>query len=318
MNFFANKLFLTIFAAAFLSIGAARSGFAQFTPDLSKFAPSDAQIVAVLDMRRLLSSRGLGPIARKYFESEPMARDARRTAFFIGSDIRTDWEKLMWASTGGAKPRELTVVQGRFDHKRFVDFVHLSDGVTTERYLNIVLHKIPNAETDRVTVVAFLAENLLAIGDETAIRHAVRARWDKLPPDEERSDTLKGFEKLPPNAFLRVAVADPLTTPEETAQGKSQIKNLFVSMQAADGAEMMAQADAANAETAGQLKTALEALFMLARISAEAEKLFSEQMLKALGDAKFELEQSSVIFKLRLPAGAVGEALDLLQLLRQP
>jgi hypothetical protein len=247
-----------------------------------------------------------------------LKRDARRIAFYTGSDIREDWQAMMTASTGGANPKELTVVRGKFDHKRMVEFIHLADGVTTERYLNIVLHKIPDAETKKVTVAAFLAENLLAVGKESLVRRAIEARWEKTPADEKVSSTLEGFSKLPANAFLRVAVADPMTTPEETAQGKSQIKNLFVTVTATDHAELAVQADMVNAEVAGQMKTSLEALFALARISAAAQKVFSDEMMKALDAAKFESQDSSVSFKLRVPRDAAKELLHLLNLVPHP
>lgn len=318
MNFNAHNLFLKLFAALFIALASSPQLRAQTSPNLSRFAPPDAQIVTVLDMKRLLDSRALGDLVREQLNTEEMKRDARRIAFYTGSDIREDWQALMWASTGGANPRALTVVRGKFDHKRMVEFIHLTDGVTTERYLNIVLHKIPDAETKKVTVAAFLAENLLAIGEEPLVRRAIEARWDKTPADEKRSSTLEGFTQLPANAFLRIAVADPMTTPEETAQGKSQIKNLFVVMTATDRAELAMRADTVNAEVAGQMKNSLEALFTLAKISAAAQKVFSDEMMKALNDAKFESQESSVSFKLRVPREAATELLHLLNLVPHP
>jgi|GEM_PF-2611920 len=313
-----HNSFLAMFAALFVGAVSFPCFSAQLPAELTRFAPPDAQIVTVLELKRLLDSPSLGALTRELLNTEEMRRDAKRMAFFTGSDAREDWEAMMWASTGGAQPRELTVVRGKFDHKRLVEFIHLGEGVTTERYLNIVLHKIPDAETKQVTVAAFLAENLLAVGGEADVRRAIETRWEKTPADEKVSATLEGFAKLPAQSFLRVAIADPLTTPEETAQGKSQVKKLFVSVAATDNAEMLVQADAVNAEVAGQLKASLEALFALAKLLAAGQKLFSVEMMKALNEATFEAQESSVTFKLRVPRAAAKELLNLLNLVPQP
>jgi hypothetical protein len=134
--------------------------------ELWQLAPTDSRAIVVFDLKRLLDSGALGAAAQQQLNTPERERDARRIAFFTGSDYRADWQAVMWASTGGDKPAELTVIRGRFDHKRLVEFFHLAEGVTTERYLNIVLHKIPaTAERDAMSA-AFLSENLLALGAE--------------------------------------------------------------------------------------------------------------------------------------------------------
>jgi hypothetical protein len=238
-----------------------------------RYLPADAALVAYADVENVLGSS----LWLRLQELRPEGQQGRqRFRESTGIDLATDVDRVVAAmfpvDGGDGTTVALAVIKGRFDKARVESFARQRGGIQ-EDYRDTRL--ITERTGDRTRAVAFLAPDLMAIGDSTAVRRAI--------------DTRHGEDDVTGNADMMTRIAGVANGASLWAVGSFEAlasrASLFESVPAQvprieffsafgrvnDGVVGSIQAEAEDDEAAVNLRNVIEKLLATARLQASSK-----------------------------------------------
>lgn len=244
------------------------------------YIPSDASAVAFADVRHIMDSE----FRQKLRETMPTGAEKDRLLQATGIDIERDIDSVVAGLTGGDASGAVVVLRGRFDQDR-IEALAVGHGARQEQYGGRALlvgmshgqdgEFIEPAARQHVPSLAFLDDNLLAIGDVTGVRRAidVSVSGNSVTANSDMMRVI-GTVQGTGHAWL-VGRADRITgeapVPEQIRSHVEGIEWLSVSASIDRDVHGLIRAEARDDQSAEQLRTILAGALATARMFANQD-----------------------------------------------
>lgn len=239
------------------------------------YIPADVAGVGYANVRGIMDSE----FRQKLRQVMPTGTEKDRMFEETGIDIETDIDTAVAGFGNSGNADAVVILRGRFNQTR-IEELALSKGATQEQYSGRTLlvghdeDAAPNTTIEQVPAMAFLGDDLLALGAATSVRKAIDASVNgdgvTSNPDLMRFiSTVQGTG----NAWMVGRAADITSRPQVPDMVRSQtdgIQWLSFSASITRDVQGTVRAEAVDDERAQQLRT------MLAGALA-AVKMFGEQ-----------------------------------------
>jgi hypothetical protein len=242
------------------------------------YIPSDVSAVAFADVRDIMDSE----FRQKLREIQPTGAEKDRLHEETGIDIEQDIDTVLAGLPGGGARGPIVLMRGRFDQSQ-IEALAVRHGARQEAYGGRALlvgvatdaGAPQGAAGDHMPSLAFLDENLLAIGDVTALRQAidVAAGGQDVASNADMMKFISGVQGSG-NAWL-VGRADQITNqpqlPEPLRNQIAGIEWLSLSADVDRDVRGLIRAEARDDEQAQQLRTVLAGALAAARMFGEQD-----------------------------------------------
>jgi len=238
------------------------------------YVPADVSAVAFADVRRIMDSA----FRQKLREVMPTGAEKDRLLENTGIDIERDIDTVLAGLTGSDAKGAVIFMTGRFDRSR-IEALAMQHGARQEQYGGrALLVGLSGAEPSggvadgQVPSIAFLDDDLLALGDVTAIRKAidVAAGGQGVASNADMMRFITAADDSG-NAWLVGRAASLVDRPEVPDQLRGQVQGLeWVSVSANIDQDVrgLIRAEARDDESGQQLRTVLAGAISAAQMFA--------------------------------------------------
>jgi hypothetical protein len=264
------------------------------------YVPADSAVIAYADVQAIMNSE-----LRQQLKAAMPTHESGQQEFQekTGIDIERDIDYVVasMSPTGtSTRPRGLVVARGRFDVVRLEGLAREHEG-TVEDYKGKRLITSPERNGEQFTI-AFLEAGLVAVGDASAVRHAIDTQLtaQSITSNSEMMDLVKTIE-VGNNAWA-VGRVDVLTSqaklPDEIAVRIPAVKLFAASGHINGGVSGTLRAEARDEVAAQQLRDVVRGFLALAQMQSQ-----SDPKLAALAQTlQMSGEGTTVALSFTLPA----------------
>lgn len=262
--------------------GGARPGGLAARADFS-YVPADVSAVAYADVRQIMDSA----FRQRLREVMPTGAEKDRLLEETGINIERDIDSVLAGLTGTDARGTLVLLTGRFDRAR-IETLAMQHGARQEQYggrallvgLSTTDPSFAGAPDGQTSSIAFLDDNLLALGDVSTIRRAidVAAGGQALASNADMMRFITAADDNG-NAWLVGRGGSLADRPELPAQMRGQFEGLeWVSVSANIDQEVrgLIRAEARDDQSGEQLRSVLAG-------AISAAKMFGEQDARLAG-----------------------------------
>jgi hypothetical protein len=263
------------------------------------YVPADSAVIAYADVQAIMTSE-----LRQQLKTAMPMHESGQQEFQekTGIDIERDIDYVVAAMTpvGTSRPRGLVVARGRFDVVRLEGLAR-EHGGTVEDYKGKRLITSPEHNGEQFTI-AFLEPGLVAVGDASAVRHAIDTQLtaQSITSNSEMMDLVKTIE-VGNNAWA-VGRVDVLTSqaklPDEIAVRIPAVRLFAASGHINGGVSGTLRAEARDEVSAQQLRDVVRGFLALAQMQSQSDPKLAAlaQSLQMSGDG------TTVALSFTLPA----------------
>lgn len=262
-------------------------------PPEVRFVPANVEVVAYADVRALMNSelrRELQPTieggSRKGhrmmndFAGIDLEKQVNRVVAYVEPSRSADAEQ----GRRPVLPRAVVMVQGSFDSGRIEQFIRERAGASEDyKGRRIFVHR----DDDKAMAVGFVAPDLIALGQEDVVRHAIDMSVDSSAPRNitTNSDMMRVMRDAAGGTAWVIAdfqaVRRQMRLPENISEQVPPLRIVSARADINGGIRATVRAEAGDEAAADQLRDVVRGFISLARLHAK-DKSEMEGALKTI------------------------------------
>jgi hypothetical protein len=245
------------------------------------YVPADAAVVAYADVRAIMDSE----LRQRIKSAVPMPeRGQEEFQAQTGIDIEHDIDYLVAAmappTSDSSNKSGLIVARGRFDIVKLESLAR-DHGGTVEDYRGkrMVTSTPDGTMHQHAMTIAFLEPGLVAVGESTAVRHAIDTQMtaQSITSNNEMMELVSDIERT--NNAWAVGRLDVLTShaqlPDQVASQVGSVKNFAAAAHINGGLTGMVRAEARDDQAAENLRDVVRGVLALGRLQAQNDPKLS-------------------------------------------
>lgn len=283
-----TRLFVLV-ASAILIAGIGTAGLASYVgignfglagaeaADELAFVPADAQLVAFVDIRHVMDSE------LRHKLQPDLASTGAASKFFAetGINIETDVESVLMAAFSESGPAAannapLVIARGRFDSAR-IEASLLGRGGTASDHKGVRL-----VTAGRDMSVAFIKDDMLALGAPAALQAALDARVSGAATIKDNADVMRLIDRVDDQDAWTVARFDALRSrapvPADVAAQLPSITWFAAGGRVNDGVSAILHAETRDEQSAQDLREVIRGFVALVRMQVGKQPEFADLM----------------------------------------
>jgi hypothetical protein len=258
------------------------------------YVPADAAVVAYADVRAIMDSE----LRQRLKAALPMPEKGQEEfRAHTGIDIEHDIDYLIAAmatpiGTDSSQKSGLIVARGRFDVVKLEGLAREHGGTVEDYKGKRMVTSVPEAMQHPAMTIAFLEPGLVAVGESTAVKHAIDAQMSatSITSNNEMMELVSDIERT--NNAWAVGRLDVLTShaqlPEQVASQVGSVKWFAAAAHVNGGLSGMVRAEARDDQAAENLRDVVRGVLALGRLQAQSDPKFNAvvQSLELSGTGK--------------------------------
>jgi hypothetical protein len=250
------------------------------------FVPADAAVVAYADVRAIMDSQLRQRIkSATPFPEQGQQEFQAQTGIDIEHDIDYLIASMAPSSADPSNKSGMIVARGRFDVVKLEGLAREHGGTVEEYKGKRLVNCTPESPNQhQAMTIAFLEPGLVAVGESTAVRHAIDAQLtaQSITSNNEMMELVSDIERT--NNAWAVGRLDVLTShaqlPDQIASQVGAVKWFAAAAHINGGLSGMVRAEARDDQAAENLRDVVRGVLALGRLQAQ-----NNPKLTALADS---------------------------------